>query len=56
MHICTMSILGGAAKLSCMLRRDRPLIDPETQGALVAILLVAMVVAALVVVFWGVHP
>ena len=56
MRICTMSILGGLVKLADMLRRNRPLIDPETQGAVVAILLVAAVVAAMVVVFWGVHP
>jgi len=56
MRICTMSVLGSGVKLAVMLRRHRPLIDPETQGAVVAILLVAIVVAAMVVVFWGVHP
>ena len=56
MRTCKMSALSGEARLLKMLRRDRPLLDPETQGALVAILLAAMVFGALIVVFWGLHP
>jgi len=54
--VVRLSFRWGTTGLSEMLRRDRPLIDPETQGALVAILLVAMAVGAMVVVFVGVHP